>query len=280
MRPSIKNVHRELLKNLGEHREYAEDTLRAIDSDVGVFARYVEETLGKDVDAANALNRKMLLEFLGGGEISPATKRRRLFSLRLFTAYAVEQEWIDEDPLQGVGIADLLADKERVRPSVLSEEQIEVMIEETRYALGNADPFPMLMMGVLLSGLRVSESVDLKWNDILVDEDGSISFAIDSRNIPLSSRISQDAFLVAVHIGRRRLDDQVLAVKRRALSDRFGEFLNRVGLYEDLHPKDLRWRYMLDLVQEGYTEDEIGSICGVTSSYVRRLFPEVAKGLS
>ena len=125
MRPSIKNVHRELLKNLGEHREYAEDTLRAIDSDIGVFAHYVEETLEKDVDAANVLNRKMLLEFLGGGEISPATKRRRLFSLRLFTAYAVEQDWIDEDPLQGVGIADLLADKERVRPPVLSEEQIE-----------------------------------------------------------------------------------------------------------------------------------------------------------
>jgi hypothetical protein len=49
---------------------------------------------------------------------------------------------------------------------------------------------------------------------------------------------------------------------------------------DDLHPKDLRWRYMLDLVQEGYTEDEIASICGVTSSYVRRSFPEVAKGLS
>lgn len=222
----------------------------------------------------------MLLEFLGGGEISPATKRRRLFSLRLFTAYAVEQDWIDEDPLQGVGIADLLADKERNRPPVLSEEQIEVMIEEARYALGNADPFPMLMIGVLLSGLRVSESVDLKWNDILVDEGGGISFAVDSRSVPLSTRISQEAFLVAVHIGRRRLDDQVLAVKRRALSDRFGELLNRVGLYEDLHPKDLRWRYMLDLMQEGYTEGEIASICGITSSYVRRVFPEFAKGLS
>jgi len=276
MSPSIETVHRKLLKNLGEHREYAEDTLRAIDSDVGVFARYVEETLGKDVDAANVLNRKMLLEFLGGGEISPATKRRRLFSLRLFTAYAVEQDWIDEDPLQGVGIADLLADKERVRPPVLSEEQIEAMIKAARNALGSADPFPMLMIGVLLSGLRVSESVDLKWNDILVDEGGGISFVVDSRSVPLSTRISQEAFLVAVHIGRRRLDDQVLAVKRRALSDRFGEFLNRVGLYENLHPKDLRWRYMLDLVQEGYTEGEIASICDITSSYVRRVFPEFA----
>ena len=75
-------------------------------------------------------------------------------------------------------------------------------------------------------------------------------------------------------------DDRVLSVKRRALSDRFSEFLNRVGLMEDLHPKDLRWRYMLDLVQEGCTEDEIASICGVTGSYVRRAFPEVTKGLS
>ncbi len=60
-------------------------------------------------------------------------------------------------------------------------------------------------------------------------------------------------------------DDRVLSVKRRALSDRFSEFLNKEGLLDDLHPKDLRWRYMLDLVQEGYTEDEIGSIYGVTS---------------
>ena len=74
--------------------------------------------------------------------------------------------------------------------------------------------------------------------------------------------------------------DRVLSVKRRALSDRFSEFLNRVGLMEDLHPKDLRWRYMLDLVQEGYTEDETASICGVTGSYVKRAFPEVTKGLS
>ena len=60
-------------------------------------------------------------------------------------------------------------------------------------------------------------------------------------------------------------DDRVLSVKRRALSDRFSEFLNKEGLLDYLHPKDLRWRYMLDLVQEGYTEDEIGSIYGVTS---------------
>ena len=174
----------------------------------------------------------------------------------------------------------MLADKERNRPPVLSEEQIEAMIMAVRNALGSADPFPMLMIGVLLSRLRVSESVDLKWNDILVDERGGISFVVDSWSVPLSTRISHEAFLVAVHIGRRRLDDQVLAVKRRALSDRFGEFLNRVGLFEDLHSKDLRWRYMLDLMQEGYTEGEIASICGITSSYVRRVFPEFAKGLS
>jgi hypothetical protein len=60
-------------------------------------------------------------------------------------------------------------------------------------------------------------------------------------------------------------DDRVLSVKRRVLSDRFGEFLNRVGLYEDLQPKDLCRCYMLNLVQEGYTEDEIASIYGVTS---------------
>lgn len=280
MSPSIETVHRKLLKNLGEHSEYAEDTLRAIDSDVGVFVRYVEETLGKDVDATNVLTRKMLLEFMGDSGISPATKRRRLFSLRLLTAYAVEQDWIDEDPLHGIGITDLLADKERVRRPALSEEQIEVMIEAARYALGNADPFPMLMMGVLLSGLRVSESVELRWDDILVDEGGGISFAVDSRSVPLSTRISQDAFLVAVHLGRRMFDNRVLSVKRRALSDRFSEFLSKVGLLEDLHPKDLRWNYMLDLVQEGYTEGEIASICGITGSYVRRVFPEVAKGLS
>ena len=105
-------------------------------------------------------------------------------------------------------------------------------------------------------------------------------FAVDSWSVPLYTRISQDASLVAVHIGRRMFDDRVLSVKRRVLSDRFGEFLNRGRLYEDLQPKDLRRYYMLDLVQEGYTEDEIASICGVTSSYVRRAFPEVAKGLS
>ena len=105
-------------------------------------------------------------------------------------------------------------------------------------------------------------------------------FAVDSWSVPQYTRISQDAFLVAVHIGRRMFDDRVLSVKRRVLSDRFGEFLNRVGLYEDLQPKDLCRCYMLNLVQEGYTEDEIASICGVTGSYVRRAFPEVTKGLS
>lgn len=160
-----------MLKNLGKQGEYTQGTLRAIDSDIGVFVRYVEVELGKDVDTAKVLNRDILLEFLSDGGISPATKRRRLFSLRL-TAFAVEQDWIDEDPLQGVGIADLLADKEWNRPPVLSEKQIEAMIKAARNALGSADPFPMLLIGMLLSGLRVSESVDLKWNDILVDEGG------------------------------------------------------------------------------------------------------------
>ena len=74
-----------------------------------------------------------------------------------------------------------------------------------------------------------------------VDSGLGISFAVVSRSIPLSTRISQDVFLVAVHIGRRMFDDRVLSVKRRALSDRFSEFLNREGSLDDLPPMDLRW---------------------------------------
>jgi hypothetical protein len=103
-------------------------------------------------------------------------------------------------------------------------------------------------------------------------------FAVDSWSVPQYTRISQDAFLVAVHIGRRMFDDRVLSVKRRVMSD--GEYMNWVGLYEDLQPKDLRRRYMLNLVQEGYTEDEIASICGVTNGLVRRLLPKALKGSS
>jgi len=126
------------------------------------------------------------------------------------------------------------------------------------------------MLGVLLSGLRVSEAVALIWDDLLVDDAGSISFSVEGRSVPLSSRIEQDAFQVAVHLGRRMSAERVLGVKRRALSDRFRAFLNGVGELDDLHLKDLRWCAMLDLAAEGRSDEEIASICGVTSSYVRR----------
>jgi site-specific recombinase XerD len=276
MSSSLVTIFDQFLKYLTAKDEYTQGTLRAIDSDMRMFLNYIDETGENEVDLTHVLSRKYLLQFLRDKSISPSTKRRRLFSLRLLASYAHDQDWIDVDPLEGTGIDDLLAGRESIRPTVPTEEEIEAMIEAAGNALGNADPFPMLMIGVLLSGLRVSECVDLKWRDIVVDEAGNLSIAVKDRIIPLSSRISQDAFLVAVHLGRGSLEDTVLSVKRRALSNRFRAFLKRVVLPEGLHPRDLRWRYMLDLVQAGYSEAEIGLICDVTLEYVRRTFPEVA----
>lgn len=129
----------------------------------------------------------------------------------------------------------------------------------------------MLVLGVLLSGLRVSEAVALTWENLLIDEAGSHSFAVEGRSVPLSSRIEQDAFQVAVHLGRRMSAERVLGVKRRALSDRFRAFLRGVGGMDTLQLKDLRKRAMLDMAAEGRSEEDIASICGVTSSYVRRI---------
>ncbi|MDB5351342.1 MAG: xerC 2 [Planctomycetota bacterium] len=164
-------MHRTITAFLGYLRDEkgaSPHTLRSYGDDLGIFWRYLTETLGDDADPteADAKRLRAYSAWLSGRGYAASTVARRLASLRSFYRYHRRQGAVQADPAGG-----LRNPKQPTRlPQPLRVDQVVALLDAipTDDALGVRDRamFETLYGG----GLRVSELVGLDLADLNLDE--------------------------------------------------------------------------------------------------------------
>lgn len=184
--------HLRLAKRVSEH------TLRAYSSDVNALLAFAEDA-GCDID--QTLIRRYLVHMQkdGGARSSVA---RRIAAFRSFFKYLVKREIIELDPTEG-----LRAPKQPRRlPKVVSEELIEHLMNapDARTPTGLRDR--AILETLYATGLRVSELLGLKVQDIDVrsDEISVIGKRNKERLVLVGSR-AVDALSCYIDHGRPKL---------------------------------------------------------------------------
>jgi len=147
------------LEALSAERGAARNTLAAYERDLRIFGEWLAEN-GRGLLDADRSMIEAWLEALDVEGLSPATRARRLSSVRQFYRFAFTEGWRADDP--GVGIAGPA--RARVLPKALTIKDVDRLLAAAAERAGSDPRAARLFCIVELlyaTGLRVSELVAL-----------------------------------------------------------------------------------------------------------------------
>ncbi|HAB31436.1 MAG TPA: site-specific tyrosine recombinase XerD [Cryomorphaceae bacterium] len=154
-------AHRQFLTYLRLERGLSANTLQAYKSDLSQLQIWAEEIDKRPVSLMQEDLRAFLQHQAKQGK-SPRTQMRMQSSMRAFYLFLLEENVVEKSPMEGIESPSL----GRKLPVYLTVEEVDALIQaiDRSHSQGERD---LAMLEVLYAcGLRVSELVDLKMEDV------------------------------------------------------------------------------------------------------------------
>jgi len=289
------------LKSLASIRSASVHTLRAYKKDLGQAfgdfplpdqraglsgtARNPRTEVQTSPDLDRSLDARWLIEKAreaqrGWGDLSPATRNRKVAVLKSFFHYLNEQKWLDEN------LAEKLSSPKvpKKLPHFLSVDEALAVLRllETEAASSHEGQKDLLLFLLLYgAGLRVSEACTLRWSQI----DGSKQTARltgkgDKERIVAFPGALQTALKAVRRQGEFVWGEK--ALNTRAAYESIRQAGARTGLIKNLHPHALRHSFATHLLQSGANLRTLQELLGHSSlqapeKYTHLGFQELAR---
>lgn len=143
----------------------ANTSINSYISDLNQYARYLQKSNDKSLLEVKNKDISLYLKSINDLNFTASTQARILSSLRSYYKFLEEEELIEEDPMLFIQ----LPKQEKKVPEVLSYEEIENLINSIDLSekMGHRDRALLELM--YSSGLRVSEVLNLKMQDLFLD---------------------------------------------------------------------------------------------------------------
>lgn len=266
---------------IGEYLEYLElekglsqNTIDAYRRDLSDFAQNVE-----DIHSINRMNINAYVRTLRERKLAPTSVIRKVASLRGFFKWATSSGILEKNPA-----ATLEQPKTPQRlPKVVSVKEIDEMLHN------NLTPLEHVMMELLYScGLRVSELVNLKLNDIDLSSKYIRCFGKGSKEriIPIGE---QAKTVVKEYFPTRDLliKKYNLTTKNLLIKDN-GHFVTRQDVYNFIHaqgklihknisPHTLRHSFATHLLENGADLRVVQELLGHSDVSTTQLYTHISK---
>lgn len=266
---------------IGEYLEYLElekglsqNTIDAYRRDLSDFSKGIE-----DIKSVNRMTISSYVRSLRERKYAPTSVIRKVASLRGFFKWVTSSGIIEKNPA-----ATLEQPKMPQRlPKVVSVKEIEEMLRN------NLSPLEHIVMELLYScGLRVSELVNLKLNDIDLASKYVRCFGKGSKEriIPLGE--------VAKTVIKEYLPQRELLIKKynlntkRLLIRENGHFISRQDVYNFIHaqgkvihknisPHTLRHSFATHLLENGADLRVVQELLGHSDVSTTQLYTHISK---
>lgn len=266
---------------IGEYLEYLElekglsqNTIDAYRRDLSDFAQNVE-----DIHSINRMNINAYVRTLRERKLAPTSVIRKVASLRGFFKWATSSGILEKNPA-----ATLEQPKTPQRlPKVVSVKEIDEMLHN------NLTPLEHVMMELLYScGLRVSELVNLKLNDIDLSSKYIRCFGKGSKEriIPIGE---QAKIMLKEYFPTRDLlvKKYNLTTKNLLIKDN-GHFVTRQDVYNFIHaqgklihknisPHTLRHSFATHLLENGADLRVVQELLGHSDVSTTQLYTHISK---
>ncbi|OGV99699.1 MAG: site-specific tyrosine recombinase XerD, partial [Melioribacter sp. RIFOXYB12_FULL_38_5] len=158
---------KEFISILRYEKNLSDNTAKSYQSDLKQLLEYCMENKISDWNQIKSRTLAEFFETLRKNDCSSATTARYMTSFKKFFQFLEENKFIEKNPTTTLGRVKL----SRKLPSVLSVEEIEKILNapSTEDKSGLRDKAILEMF--YSSGLRVSELINLKINDLYFDEE-------------------------------------------------------------------------------------------------------------
>ncbi|MBM7624128.1 tyrosine recombinase XerC [Sporohalobacter salinus] len=174
-----KTAVQSFLKYLIAERGFSELTVEEYERDLNLFFRYLQNELNYDSEEIyiDTISKFELTEFLGdiilAQDNSPATRNRKLYSLRSFFNYLIKQDLLESNPTH---VIEATKSNLQAEPIYLRLDDAKRYIKTIRDSNSSLAIRDLAIVKVFIHcGLRVSELVNLNLDDIDY-QDESIKF--------------------------------------------------------------------------------------------------------
>ena len=266
---------------IGEYLEYLElekglsqNTIDAYRRDLSDFAQNVE-----DIHSINRMNINAYVRTLRERKLAPTSVIRKVASLRGFFKWATSSGILEKNPA-----ATLEQPKTPQRlPKVVSVKEIDEMLHN------NLTPLEHVMMELLYScGLRVSELVNLKLNDIDLSSKYVRCFGKGSKEriIPIGEQAK--AMLKEYFPTRDLLVKKYNLTTKNLLIKDNGHFVTRQDVYNFIHaqgklihknisPHTLRHSFATHLLENGADLRVVQELLGHSDVSTTQLYTHISK---
>lgn len=266
---------------IGEYLEYLElekglsqNTIDAYRRDLSDFAQNLE-----DIHSINRMNINAYVRTLRERKLAPTSVIRKVASLRGFFKWATSSGILEKNPA-----ATLEQPKTPQRlPKVVSVKEIDEMLHN------NLTPLEHVMMELLYScGLRVSELVNLKLNDIDLSSKYIRCFGKGSKEriIPIGEQAK--AMLQEYFPTRDLLVKKYNLTTKNLLIRDNGHFVTRQDVYNFIHaqgklihknisPHTLRHSFATHLLENGADLRVVQELLGHSDVSTTQLYTHISK---
>ena len=266
---------------IGEYLEYLElekglsqNTIDAYRRDLSDFAQNLE-----DIHSINRMNINAYVRTLRERKLAPTSVIRKVASLRGFFKWATSSGILEKNP---AATREQPKTPQRL-PKVVSVKEIDEMLHN------NLTPLEHVMMELLYScGLRVSELVNLKLNDIDLSSKYVRCFGKGSKEriIPIGEQAK--AMLKEYFPTRDLLIKKYNLTTKNLLIKDNGHFVTRQDVYNFIHaqgklihknisPHTLRHSFATHLLENGADLRVVQELLGHSDVSTTQLYTHISK---
>jgi integrase/recombinase XerD len=241
-------------------KQVAQNTFLSYEYDL---ARYKDFLRGVSIGSAEEVKEEHISKFIQSlheRRLSPRSIARALSAVRGFHRFLIGEEVTTDDPTQNI---DSLK-RTRSLPEVLTVVEIDRILEQpqTSAPLGMRDR--TILETLYATGMRVSELINLKQSNVLVDEELVLVFGKGSKErlVPIGksardwiARYQKEARPMYAKKGRS-LDVLFLNVRgtkitRQAIWNIIRKYAKAAGIKKEVHPHTLRHSFATHLLEGG-----------------------------
>lgn len=251
---STEQLVKEFVYYLQAERGLSGNTVESYKSDVLTFI----DNTKKNIKEINKEDIQNYIDSLHSSNFSTATVARKLSSLRMFFLFWVGEGLIDQTPMNNIQSPRM----EKKLPKFLSADEVKNLIESVngdfKYSLRDRAILELLYG----CGLRVSELLDLRKEDLFLKEDfirvkGKGS---KERIVPLGGEAKKALikYMTASRPAFNKKNSSFLfltksgnKLSRMGLWKRFQQYIAKSGIKKDLTPHTLRHSFATHLLERG-----------------------------
>ncbi len=265
-------------------RGLSPNTLSAYRADLAGLDRWLQEH-GAQISTACRADLQAFLAWRVEQGARPRSTARQLSSFRRFYRYLLRENALKDDPTAQIAMPKI----GRSLPKSLTEEEVDALLDApvTRDPLGNRD---RAMLEVLYAtGLRVSELVNLKINQVNVNQGvlRIVGKGDRERLIPLGEEsvkwLAQFAQGARMEILLERQSDYLFPTRRgeRMTRQAFWHIIKRyalkAGINKDLSPHTLRHAFATHLLNHGADLRVVQMLLGHSDLSTTQIYTHVAR---